>query len=305
MSSTSTKTFFGRTDAVTSGELTPTEHVLCPLCKTPPEPFATDYQGFTLCRCSGCGLEFVSPRLSYQDLADHVYADNYFPKRESSTRLSAEAEDYYQKQINAFEDIVESRREILDIGCGNGSFLEYARGRGWNIAGVDIKLSPDAHELGCPLWEGRLEDIDFGDSRFDVIRLNHVLEHTQDPLYELEICRGLLKPGGVLFVSVPNITGLSSKLKSLQSRFKLKSHRWRHYAAMHHLFFFSPVTLKKLFEKAGFKVLALQTPVPKKAGQNTILESFYRLVMERTGTASILDIYGTPDPGSGLPASNK
>src|SRR4051794_8060240 len=166
MAAPSTKTFFGKAGAVTSGELVPTEHVLCPLCEIAPEPFATDYQGFTLCRCPGCKLEFVSPRLSYDDLAEKVYADNYFPKRKPSDPLSPEAEDYYSKQVAKFGSTTQGRK-ILDIGCGNGAFLDYARQNGWEISGVDIKLSPDAHELGCPLWEGRLQDIDFGSASFD------------------------------------------------------------------------------------------------------------------------------------------
>ena len=301
----STDTFFGKADVVTSGELVPSEDVLCPLCSVKPVPFARDYQGFTLCRCPSCGLEFVSPRLSYEELADKVYADNYFPKRDASSALSPEAEDYYGKQLAAFEAIVGDRRKVLDIGCGNGSFLQFAREQGWEIAGVDIKLSPDVRELGCSLWEGRLRDIEFGPDRFDVVRLNHVLEHTQHPVLELEICRGLLEPGGLLFISVPNIAGLSAKLKSVQSRLGLKSNRWRHYAAMHHLFFFSPETLKRIVEKAGFEVLDWNTPIQKKSGQNALVERFYRTVMERTGTASILDIYCTPSSASPRPASTR
>ena len=253
-----------------------------------------DYQGFTLCRCSRCSLEFVNPRLSYDELAAKVYSDNYFPKRDGSNRPTAEATHYYNSQLSQFDALLGDSRKVLDIGCGNGAFLDFARERGWEIAGVDIKLSPDAHALGCPLWEGRLQDIDFGDSRFDLIRLNHVLEHTQDPVSELEICRELLEPNGILFISVPNIAGLSPKLKSLQSRLYLKSHRWRHYAAMHHLFFFSPETLRLVVEKAGFKVLSWETPVPKKVGQSALVEGLYRAIMERSGTASILDLYCTP-----------
>ena len=288
------ETFFGKAKAVTSGELVPTERVLCPLCNMEPEPFAVDYQGFTLCRCSTCSLEFVTPRLSYEELAAKVYSDNYFPKRDGSQRRSAEATHYYDNQLSQFETLLGDRRKVLDIGCGNGAFLDFARERGWQISGVDIKLSPDAHTLDCPLWEGRLQDIDFGDSRFDLIRLNHVLEHTQNPVSDLEICRELLEPKGILFVSVPNIAGLSPRLKGLQSRLWLKSHRWRHYAAMHHLFFFSPETLRRVVEKAGFKVLRWETPVPKKAGQSALVEGFYRTLMERTGKASILDLYCTP-----------
>ncbi len=293
MATETTKNFFGKSDAITKGELVPSEHVLCPLCGIAPVPFAVDYQGFTLCQCEKCGLQFVSPRLSYEELADKVYSDNYFPKR-SVKKVSPATVHYFERQLKEFERLLNGPRSVLDIGCGNGGFLEFAREHGWEIAGIDIKLSPDARELGCPLWEGRLQDVDFEGNRFDLVRMNHVLEHTQNPLGELEICRRLLAPGGVLFLSVPNITGISPKLKNFQSRFKLKAHRWRHYAAMHHLFFFSPETLKPLVEKAGFRILEWNTPVPKKDGQIEIVEKIYRALMEGTNSSSILDVYCTP-----------
>ncbi|MBK8466169.1 MAG: class I SAM-dependent methyltransferase [Chloracidobacterium sp.] len=288
-------TFFGKAGAVTSGDLQPTEDVLCPLCKISPQPFAVDYQGFTLCRCPQCTLEFVTPRLSFDELADKVYSDNYFPKRDGSNKASPETSHYICRQLADFERLLGDRKKVLDVGCGNGAFLDFAREAGWSIAGADIKLSPDANELKCPLWEGRLQDIDFCDERFDLIRLNHVLEHTQDPLQELRICKALLEPKGILYLSVPNINGISPRLKSLQSRLRLKSNRWRHYAAMHHLFFFSPETLCAIVERAGFRVLDWNTPVPKKNGQSVLVETIYRNLMERTHSSSILDLYCTPD----------
>lgn len=295
MSAPGNPTFFGQADLVSRGELVPAERVQCPLCGIDPQPFAVDFQGFTLCRCGQCGLEFVSPRLTFEQLSLTVYSDNYLPKRDDATWRTPEAEHTFREQLATLERLVGGPKTILDIGCGNGAFLDLARESGWQIAGVDIKLSNDAHELDCPLWEGRLEEIDLGEKRFDVVRLNHVLEHTQDPLAELKICRGLLAPGGILFISVPNIAGLSPRLKSLQSRLHLKSHRWRHYAAMHHLFFFSPETLTAMLGRAGFRVVEWSTPVPKKAGQNILVEKAYKLLMENTGKASILDVYSTAE----------
>jgi len=280
MTSAGTGTFFGKADALTSGELRPTEHVLCPLCGTSPKPFALDYQGFTLCRCADCGLEFVTPRLSFDELADKVYSDNYFPKRDGVNKPSDETIHYVRRQLGDFEKLVGGTKKVLDIGCGNGAFLDLAHEAGWQIAGVDIKLSPDARTLNCPLWEGRLQKIDFGGERFDLIRMK--------------------SPNGILYISVPNITGLSPRLKSLQSRLRLKSHRWRHYAAMHHLFFFSPETLQRIVERPGFRVLDWNTPVPKKAGQSALTEAVYRNLMERTRSSSILDLYCTPNRPSGI-----
>src|SRR5437667_493309 len=144
MAAEASETYFGKSQAVTSGDLRPTEDVLCPLCEISPRPFAADYQGFTLCQCGECGLQFVSPRLSFAELSDKVYSDNYFPKRDKSNKPSAESIHYFARQLAEFERFLGAPKKVLDIGCGNGGFLDFARDAGWEIAGVDIKLSPDA-----------------------------------------------------------------------------------------------------------------------------------------------------------------
>jgi 2-polyprenyl-3-methyl-5-hydroxy-6-metoxy-1,4-benzoquinol methylase len=276
MSSAEPRTFFGKAEAVTRGELTPTEEVVCPLCGIAPTPFAVDFQGFTSMplrrmRDSNSSLRGSRSTSSPAKFIPTTTCQN------AARRIGDRARRFqtFSQQLANIERLVGGRKSILDIGCGNGAFLDLAREAGWQIAGVDIKLAEDARDLDCPLWEGRLQDIDFGSNTFNVVRLNHVLEHTQDPLAELRICRQLIDPGGVLFISVPNIAGLSPRLKSLQSRLHLKSHRWRHYAAMHHLFFFSPATLRALVERAGFRVLEWKHAGPEqerseRAGRNAL-----------------------------------
>ena len=87
-----------------------------------------------------------------------------------------------------------------------------------------------ARATGTRVWEGELPTIDFGDARVDVVRFNHVLEHTRDPLLELRRARQLVAPGGILLVGVPNLAGLSTLLKSWQSRLRLKGKPWKHYS---------------------------------------------------------------------------
>ena len=154
MSSPRSERYFGRKNAVTSGELIADEVVVCPLCSTSPRPFAVDYQGFRLCRCDGCSLEFVTPRLRFEELADKVYSDNYFPVRDGSSSRSAESTHYFGRQLSNFERLLGGRGKILDIGCGNGAFLDFAREIGWDISGVDIKLSPYARGIGLSTLGG-------------------------------------------------------------------------------------------------------------------------------------------------------
>lgn len=285
--------YFGKPRSVVSAEIKPTEEVECPLCHLSPKPFAVDYQGFQLCRCQNCGLEFISPRPTFKQLAERVYTDSYFPKYDDATECNEAASYYFARHLSRYESILGRKGKILDIGCGNGAFLRYAQKQGWKICAADIILSSDARRLKCPRWEDRFQEIDFGDIRFDVIRFNHVLEHTQNPLEELKCSRELIEPQGIIHVSVPNIAGLSPRLKSFQSRLSLKRRRWRHYAAMHHLFFFSPRTLRLVIEDAGLRVLHWETPVPKKDGQHPLVEGVCRHVLERLHNASILDFYCT------------
>lgn len=293
MKSETATTYFGKSRSIVGAELKATEAVLCPICDLAPRPFATDYQGFQLCYCPKCRLQFVSPRLSFEQLSEKVYTDSYFPRREDTAQESALDNHQFGRQLSSYERWLGTGRNILDIGCGNGSFLDFAQRHGWEIFGADIGLSTDVRRLQCPLWEGRLQEIDFGDVRFDVIRFNHVLEHTQNPLAELIRSRHWVRPGGLIHVSVPNIAGVSARLKGMQSRLGLKRRRWRHYAAMHHLFFFSPDTLRLLIERAGLRVLHWETPVLKKSNQNALLEGVYRRLLEGSHSASILDFYCT------------
>ena len=278
------ETYFGKESAVSSGELTPAERVDCPLCGTAPVEFAVDYQGFHLCRCPQCGLQFQNPRLTFEELAEKIYTKDYCPGHEESASDKA-----YQRQIATFEKVLGRKGSVLDVGCGNGSFLLFAESHGWQPFGADIALSPETARLTCPLWEGRLPEIDFGGATFDVIRFNHVIEHLQNPLVELERCKTLLNPGGIIYIGVPNLAGLSPRIKNLQSRSGLKKKKWRHYAATHHLYFFTPDTLRALIERAGYSVVEWLTPVDKDYGK--LGGELYRHVVERLRAGSNLEFY--------------
>ncbi|MGO8735919.1 MAG: class I SAM-dependent methyltransferase [Terriglobia bacterium] len=289
---------FGSSASVIGTTIQDWEEITCPLCGIPPRPFARDYQGFQLCRCPACHLEFLSPRPTFEELSDHVYNQTYFSEPAPAAPLTREQLYQFSRQIDTAYPLLgadnKERRTLLDVGCGDGSFLRYGKECGWTVAGCDIGLTRTAREVGCPVWEGQSRGIDFGGLRFDLVRYNHVLEHTQNPLAEIQRSWELLYPGGILYVSVPNLAAVSARIKTLQSLLHLKRHRWRHYAAVHHLWFFTPPTLQRLLEYSGFRVVFWETPVLKKAQQNSSLETAYRFLLERSAAAGIIDFYCTP-----------
>lgn len=296
MSSSAPSSLFGSDRSVIEAEIKNMEEVLCPVCGTAPTPFAVDYQGFQLCRCTTCGLQFLSPRPTFEQLAEKVYNETYHAKPDKPDHLNESSRYQFERQYRSIEKLLGRIGKILDVGCGNGTFLSYGQPRGWEAFGCDIVLSPYVRDSkSFPLWEGRLLDIDFGDARFDAIRFNHVLEHTQNPMAELERSRELLNPGGLIYIAVPNIAGISTHLKNLQSRLHLKKRRWRHYAALHHLWFFAPSTLRRLIERADLRVLHWETPVYMKEGQSALVEGGMRLLLEGSRSSSFLDFYCTRD----------
>jgi SAM-dependent methyltransferase len=295
MSSSAPTSLFGKDRSVIETEIKDMEEVLCPVCGTSPTPFAIDYQGFQLCRCKSCGLQFLSPRPTFEQLTEKVYNETYHAEPDAPSHMNEATRYQFERQYKTIESVLGRRGKILDVGCGNGTFLAFGQPRGWEAFGCDIVLSPYVRDNATiPLKEGRLLEIDFEEARFDAIRFNHVLEHTQNPLAELERSRTLLNPGGIVYISVPNIAGITN-VKSLQSRLHLKKRRWRHYAALHHLWFFTPTTLQTLIEKAGLRVARWETPVYRKEGQSALVERSLRMFLERTKSSSILDFCCTVD----------
>jgi 2-polyprenyl-3-methyl-5-hydroxy-6-metoxy-1,4-benzoquinol methylase len=102
---------------------------------------------------------------------------------------------------------------LLDVGCGNGSFLALARQAGWQVQGLDFDVDAvkAAQSRGLDVQHGGLEALENQRECYDVITLCHVIEHLHDPVQALHRLYGLLKPGGVLWLDTPNMNSLGVK----------------------------------------------------------------------------------------------
>lgn len=134
---------------------------------------------------------------------------------------------------------------LLDVGCGDGSFLSLARGCGWDVVGLDPdpKAAANAAKQGLTVHEGGIEYFEGKSELFDVITLNHVIEHVYEPVKVLETCHALLKPGGQLWLETPNIDSFG------HARFQ---QNWRGLETPRHLALFNRQSLARAFISAGF-----------------------------------------------------
>ena len=144
-------------------------------------------------------------------------------------------------------------KALADIGCGNGDFLALATRLGWDVWGTD--LDPTAVEFvrrrGSRVQCSGLPDTGLPSRHFDYVTLSHVIEHVPDPRATLQEMRRILKPGGRLWVSTPNLDSFGHEHFG---------RHWRGLEPPRHLVLFTQATLIQLLEEQGFTHLTVHPP---------------------------------------------
>lgn len=134
---------------------------------------------------------------------------------------------------------------LLDVGCGNGAFLELAQASGWDAQGIDIdtEVVSNAQLRGLNVQRGTIDSLERGGASFDAITMHHVLEHVHDPLAYLASAYALLRPQGRLYIETPNIGSYGHRV--------YKRH-WRGLEPPRHLVLLSRQALRQALTKTGF-----------------------------------------------------
>jgi len=223
----------------------------CPLCSGTAARHLVTKRGFDVLRCQGCGLVFVWPRPTGEELEAFYSAGGYHADVDEAERRRTFAE-----RLARIEDLAPRRGRLLDVGCASGLFLDVARGEGWDVAGVDLnRNSVDAaRERGLDVRHGDLGAQDFAPGGFDVVTLFDAIEHTGEPRALLEQCHRLLRPEGLLVVTTPNVSGLVPRVT--WGLFGLTLGAWEHPTPPGHLVQFSRATLERLLGECGYAVAA-------------------------------------------------
>ncbi len=145
---------------------------------------------------------------------------------------------------------------ILDIGCGFGDLLLYWQSKGAEARGIDFDMRAVelARKLGLTVMHGDPLKNNITMESFDVVVLNHSLEHFPSPLAILHKVRKLLTSPGEVHIAVPNIAS---------GGFQILRQNWEGIRLPVHFWFFEPETIIQLLKRAGFHNIRLMTKYPQ------------------------------------------
>lgn len=198
--------------------------------------------------CNDCGLVFVNPRPTWDELGDYYPEgwqcyNTYVSDEEDVVKEAAKLQEYRHIPIPA-------GKKMLDVGCGGGSFLQVFKKLGVEVAGVEPSESAAAaaRECGIDVFTGTVEEYVAArgtDNKFDVIICSHTLGATPLPAETLDCMRQLLAPDGYIWVAVPNADSKYARRLGW---------RWHSTDYPYNLIGYTPKTLAKAGEMAGLVV---------------------------------------------------
>lgn len=209
---------------------------------------------FTFVKCQNCGLVFQSPRAPFSEAVKYYPGEAYWGRDVTKYETNA---NLLKERVHAYSFLykgifkLKKKGAILDIGSGLGLFLSKFREKGWSVVGTDISSDVARYSkklFGIKVLVGDVVKLPLPKAHFDLVTLNGVFEHIYDPSKTLKKIRQVLKPDGILVVTVPNIESLG---------YLIHRKEWYHLQPGRHIYHFSPKTIKRLFDKEGFTIMEI------------------------------------------------
>jgi len=230
-------------------------------------------ESINIIQCGKCGLVITSPRPDQDEMGDYYPSDYYAHNVADKTRVQLFKDKlriykgkypttdglisriYWKLLSKVFSDFFlfdlpysGEGKKLLDIGCGTGDTLLWAKESGWDVYGVELNKNAVKHAHSRGLQNvrcGAIESIVYEDEYFDAIVMTQALEHVSSPRRILNKCHKMLKRDGYLMVTVPNFNSYPRRIFG---------DLWHALDIPKHLFHFNESTLEQLTKDCGFEV---------------------------------------------------
>jgi 2-polyprenyl-3-methyl-5-hydroxy-6-metoxy-1,4-benzoquinol methylase len=221
----------------------------CPVCDSHNFIKFWAMPGYRLLRCLNCGMVWDPFPIAN---IESIYNENYFinenPKGGYANYFYGMNinKRTFRERIQRIDKKVSTAGRMLDVGSALGDSLLEARKLGWkNLYGVELSeyAATESRKRGLDIKRGNLKSAGYQQNFFDVVTLQDVIEHVQNPKEETKEIHKILRPGGYIFIVTPDMGGLWHKLLGSL---------WYHYKPGEHIMYFSQKTLARILESSGF-----------------------------------------------------
>ena len=224
---------------------------------------------YSVVACRECGFVYQDSMATLQDY-EHYY--KYCNKYESSPTILVETKELFLHYISVFNQFVNKKSRILDMGCAGGLFLNLLRKNGYShLVGVDPSYDcvNDLRQKGIEAYVGGIykdESVDL-ENRFDLIILSGVMEHLFDLKSAVYNLGKYLRNEGMIFISVPDV-----------QRYCNYDNAISYYFNFEHINHFSAISLNNLMQKFNYK--SINTSFHDIRFGNSIVPVFSSLYMK-------------------------
>lgn len=217
----------------------------CLLCESTNLVTLPGYEKDHLCKCKTCGFVFAKKIPTHQELLE-VYS--YYARNDQISDITLKR---YDELFTRFEKY-RLNNNIIDIGAGDGQLISRAKLHKWNSYATefDDQSVELCRQKGVIVHKGKLDAANYEPGFFDVIFSIEVIEHINNPIEEIKNFHKILRKGGLVYVTTPNLNSISHTL--------LKD-KWNIFHYPEHLCYYTPKTIEKLFTQAGFKKVSIET----------------------------------------------
>lgn len=239
----------------------------CPGCESSEQLPAEPYNGYAMAQCRRCSLLHTVERDFAVTQYEDVYAQQPAYRGMIDAARKTRSGELSYRDLWWFKRLAlrwleeKGKGRLLDVGCGPGTFLLVARQRGWEVAGTEPAAEPAqlARTFDLEIFNCMVEDYARQSPKpFHAITSFEVIEHVTHPLSMLRVMSSLLRSGGHMLITVPNLDDpycLKQKIPSAMPPV--------------HINFFNRRSLGESMRMAGLEVLKFTSlPIPSSSVRN-------------------------------------
>jgi len=229
--------------------------------------------------CRRCGFVYADPAATQRDY-DRFYCE--WSKYDDSLTATGSGVSPYDaaRLATTASDIARAlpsrAASILDAGCATGGLLTALRDQGFSaVAGLDPSpcCAAACRDRGFEAYVGSISSAPTHMPKFDCVVFSHVLEHVYDISAFFAAARGLLAPGGYIYIETPDATRYDDYLYAPFQEFNTE-----------HINHFSARALENTAHRFGFQPITVDQKVIQTA-EDTLYPAVFGLFRDCGGTA--------------------